>query len=98
MPQKTSKFWKTQVPFEVPNFDMISKAKLDNYFTVLAIMENNLAEYAEITDKLRVIQAHIKELNNSLQNEDSQFSESNEEAAATVEPKEGPVKIVDDLI
>jgi hypothetical protein len=51
---------------------MISKAKLENYFTILAIIETNLEEYVFITDKIKFIQAAIKvtiinkELNNSL--------------------------------
>ncbi|KAJ3324622.1 Cation channel sperm-associated protein 4 [Boothiomyces sp. JEL0866] len=58
--------WESQIPYEVPNFDLISKAKLENYFTVLAIMEENLAEYLKIVDSLKHIQGEIKELNSAM--------------------------------
>ncbi|KAJ3272640.1 Cation channel sperm-associated protein 4 [Terramyces sp. JEL0728] len=58
--------WESQIPYEVPNFDLISKAKLENYFTVLAIMEENLSEYLRIVDSLKHIQGEIKELNSAM--------------------------------
>jgi hypothetical protein len=45
---------------------MISKAKLENYFTILAVMENNMAEYLELVEQLKSIQAEVKELNNAM--------------------------------
>jgi hypothetical protein len=43
---------------------MISKAKVENYFLLLSIIENNLLEYSSIVEQLREIQAEVKETNN----------------------------------
>ncbi|KAI8899238.1 hypothetical protein BC833DRAFT_586437, partial [Globomyces pollinis-pini] len=67
MPGKDSKAWNSQVPFEVPDFDYISKVKVEHYATVLAIMEKNMEEYVQIVESLKEIQVEVKELNNAIE-------------------------------
>ncbi|RKO86266.1 Ion transport protein-domain-containing protein, partial [Blyttiomyces helicus] len=63
MPAGDDPVWTTQIPYEVPDFDKISKTKLENYFLILSIIEENLAEYVKIKEALTEIQLELKVTN-----------------------------------
>ncbi|KAJ2998571.1 Cation channel sperm-associated protein 4 [Globomyces sp. JEL0801] len=85
MPGKDSKAWNSQVPFEVPDFDYISKVKVEHYATVLAIMEKNMEEYVQIVESLKEIQVEVKELNNAI--EEKRVTEIQQLATDGVAPR-----------
>ncbi|KAJ3359522.1 hypothetical protein HDU91_004900 [Kappamyces sp. JEL0680] len=79
MPDKPASTWKSQIALEVPDFALISKDKLENYFAVLSIMEVNLREYSTILEDLRAIQGEIQGLNTQILADESPAEDSDEE-------------------
>ncbi|KAI9355083.1 Ion transport protein-domain-containing protein [Zopfochytrium polystomum] len=55
--------WKNQIPFVIPDFEKISKAKVENYFLVLSIIEENLREYLQLKEKLHEILTELRVVN-----------------------------------
>ena len=55
MPLSDEKVWSSQVPLEVPDFDKISKEKLERYFLVLSVIEENLREYVLTKEEIQVV-------------------------------------------
>ncbi|KAJ3403660.1 Cation channel sperm-associated protein 4 [Chytridiales sp. JEL 0842] len=64
-PRGDEEVWKGQIPFEIPDFDKISKGKIENYLLVLSILEENLREFAELKEKIEKIQFEVKFINES---------------------------------
>lgn len=58
--------WKNQIPYEIPDFEKISKAKVENYFLILTIIEENLKEFAALKDQLQNILIELREVNSAL--------------------------------
>ncbi|KAI9350241.1 hypothetical protein BDR26DRAFT_852066 [Obelidium mucronatum] len=69
IPSGHSNVWKSQIPYEIPDFDKISKAKVENYFLVLAILEENLKEFIKLKNKLRDIQFELRLINTGIHTE-----------------------------
>ncbi|KAI8621168.1 Ion transport protein-domain-containing protein [Chytriomyces sp. MP71] len=53
MPVGDNPIWRGQIPYEIPDFDKISKPKVENYFLLLSIIEENLREFNTLKNKLR---------------------------------------------
>ncbi|KAI8809047.1 Ion transport protein-domain-containing protein [Cladochytrium replicatum] len=66
MPPGDDPVWKTQIPFEIPDFNQFSKAKLENYFVILSIIEENLVEYIALKDMLSEILIELKLFNSDI--------------------------------
>lgn len=95
MPE-TSAVWMNQIALEVPDFSMVSKDKLDNYFAVLAIIERNLGEYSQLLDSLRNIQAEVQSINSAML--DSKKGEEKEIASDEEAEEEEYVEPVGDAL
>ncbi|KAJ3196289.1 Cation channel sperm-associated protein 4 [Irineochytrium annulatum] len=63
MPYGESSVWKNQIPYEIPDFEKISKAKIENYLLILSIIEENLKEYSRLKDQIAEIQFELKLIN-----------------------------------
>ncbi|KAI9190383.1 Cation channel sperm-associated protein 4 [Blastocladiella emersonii ATCC 22665] len=61
-----------QIPFELPEFDRITESKLENYYLLLMIIEDNLKEYVKIKESLNEILIELKEINQAQADEDDQ--------------------------
>ncbi|KAJ3330707.1 Cation channel sperm-associated protein 4, partial [Blyttiomyces sp. JEL0837] len=66
IPDGEDPVWKNQIPYEIPDFDKISKAKVENYYLILTIMEENLKEYVRLKDQLQEILFELRVINASL--------------------------------
>ncbi|KAJ1548522.1 Cation channel sperm-associated protein 4 [Cladochytrium tenue] len=55
--------WKTQIPYEIPDFDRIPASRVEDYVLLLAIVEENLREYAMLKERLREILAELRAVN-----------------------------------
>lgn len=44
-----------QIPFELPEFDRITEQRLEKYYLLLMIIEDNLKEYVQIKDQLNKV-------------------------------------------
>jgi len=55
--------WKDQIPYEIPNFDNFSVAKIERYFLILSIVEKNLGEYVDLKVKIEEILSEVQEVN-----------------------------------
>ncbi|ORY40200.1 hypothetical protein BCR33DRAFT_852918 [Rhizoclosmatium globosum] len=76
MPPGFNPVWKSQIPYEIPDFDKISKAKVENYFLLLSILEENLKEFVHLKNKLRDIQFELRLINTvSADDEDGEASD-----------------------
>jgi hypothetical protein len=51
-----------QVPFEIPEFDRITQSKLENYYLILMIIEENLREYLQIKESLNEVPHHFHKI------------------------------------
>ncbi|KAJ3210006.1 Cation channel sperm-associated protein 4 [Dinochytrium kinnereticum] len=67
-------FMKIIVAVVVSNldFEKISKAKVENYFLILTIIEENLKEYARLKEQISEIQFELKLINTSIAIEDEE--------------------------
>ncbi|KAL2914925.1 Cation channel sperm-associated protein 4 [Polyrhizophydium stewartii] len=63
MPTRNHGVWKSQLPYELPNFDNVSKERLEKYLTVLSVIEENMAEYMRLKEELRKLQIELKQAN-----------------------------------
>lgn len=55
-------FWETQTPIEVPSFGSLSQESLNQYMLLLSVIEDNLAEYAQLKGNLQAILAELQEV------------------------------------
>eukprot|EP00842_Homolaphlyctis_polyrhiza_P003549 jgi/Hompol1/4195/HPOL_001751-RA len=78
MPKNDDPVWRSQIPYELPNFDNASKEKLEKYLIVLAVIEDNLAEYMRIKEELKKIQIELKQCNQSLLSQEEELDEAEE--------------------
>ncbi|KXS17239.1 hypothetical protein M427DRAFT_68641 [Gonapodya prolifera JEL478] len=65
-PDGNDPVWKSQIPYEIPDFDKLSKSKLDNYFLVLTVLEENMREYLELKEQLQEVLMELKLINGPL--------------------------------
>ncbi|KAJ3067713.1 Cation channel sperm-associated protein 4 [Podochytrium sp. JEL0797] len=79
MPTADDPVWKNQIPYEIPDFDKISKAKVENYLLVLNILEENLKEFAALKNRLREIQTEVKRVNTTAHPEEDDLLELDDE-------------------
>ncbi|EPZ36251.1 hypothetical protein ROZALSC1DRAFT_30222 [Rozella allomycis CSF55] len=63
------KIYEEQIPFEVPTFEKISGHKLERYFTLLSIVEENMNEYQTLKEQLEGI---LDELKDVIENNDEE--------------------------
>ncbi|KAI9144928.1 Ion transport protein-domain-containing protein [Paraphysoderma sedebokerense] len=59
--------WKKQIPYEIPEFNRITQSKLETYFLILMIIEENLKEYVDLKEKLNEILLELKLINSDIQ-------------------------------
>ncbi|KNE68099.1 hypothetical protein AMAG_13268 [Allomyces macrogynus ATCC 38327] len=52
-----------QIPYELPEFDRITESKLEKYYLLLMVIEENLKEYVQIKQSLNEILREIKDIN-----------------------------------
>ncbi|TPX73826.1 hypothetical protein CcCBS67573_g04905 [Chytriomyces confervae] len=81
MPPSFDAVWKSQIPYEIPDFDKISKTKVENYFLLLTIIEENLREFNTLRSKLRDIQFEVRMANSRPSGESEEDIVEDEEAA-----------------
>ncbi|KAJ3099789.1 Cation channel sperm-associated protein 4 [Phlyctochytrium planicorne] len=75
MPNGDDAVWKNQIPYEIPDFEKVSKAKVENYFLILSIIEENLREYSKLKEQISEIQFELKLINTSIVIEDEDENE-----------------------
>ncbi|KAJ3023382.1 UNVERIFIED_CONTAM: Cation channel sperm-associated protein 4 [Siphonaria sp. JEL0065] len=80
IPNGYSPVWKSQIPYEIPDFDKVSKAKVENYFLVLSILEENLKEFVHLKNKLRDIQFELRLINTTVHPEEEDEDATYEDA------------------
>ncbi|KAI8829508.1 Ion transport protein-domain-containing protein [Chytriomyces cf. hyalinus JEL632] len=81
MPPSFDAVWKSQIPYEIPDFDKISKTKVENYFLLLTIIEENLREFNTLRSKLRDIQFEVRMANSRPSGESEEDIVEDEDAA-----------------
>ncbi|KAJ3376814.1 Cation channel sperm-associated protein 4 [Lobulomyces angularis] len=77
-PSNKSKIWMDQIPYEIPNFDNISIAKLERYFLVLSIIEDNMYEYLELKSRLHAILNEVQIVNENVVESKENIGEEDE--------------------
>jgi cation channel sperm-associated protein 4 len=75
-PPPEANVWRKQIPFEIPDFDNFSVAKLERYFLILSILEKNLAEYVLLRATVDEVLKEITEINNDTMESDEFDEES----------------------
>ncbi|ORZ31641.1 Ion transport protein-domain-containing protein [Catenaria anguillulae PL171] len=70
-----------QIPYELPEFDRITESKLENYYLLLMVIEENLKEYVQIKEQLNEILLELKVINENREEEifDEQLANDEEE-------------------
>ncbi|KAI9223935.1 Ion transport protein-domain-containing protein [Blastocladiella britannica] len=72
VPDSEEAVYLNQIPFELPQFDRITETRLENYYLLLMIIEDNLKEYVQIKEQLNEILGELKEINKNVQHDDGQ--------------------------
>jgi cation channel sperm-associated protein 4 len=95
-PPADSTIWRNQIPFEIPNFDNFSVAKLERYFLILSILETNLAEYVELRATVDEVLKEISQINNDTMEED-EFESGSDFSEDASDSDEAPIEVPDAL-
>ncbi|KAL7746544.1 Cation channel sperm-associated protein 4 [Sorochytrium milnesiophthora] len=86
--QEAETTFSAQVPYELPDFDRITESKMQKYFLLLSIIEENLREYLHIKEQLNEILMELKVINSAARTAETRLDADYEEGEEEVDAED----------